>query len=1109
MTTMMSNRQRYSATQPRWEWVRRVLARPAFLLFSFLPVAFLLVSVLERKTARFTEEEAAVAAREAMNINAASSEDALTTILDYALPAEEDSRFAARVILARRAASGSFPNAGALGKITVPAEEIQRNEGRLTDLPARLELAQDSARQQGRRPARAIRLLSNQDLSYLKTFLWVRTPAEFRATFDRWVLVYFVSFLLASLVIPRRESQLDKYILPVCQLLTGIGLALMVSLRDPLRDSLTFVEFIRGTSAGLLIFAAVCTFGKPRKWQAFHQIPLFAAFFLATLLLLFGTGPGNGDARVNLWGFQPAEFIKILVLLFLSGFLAERWEYLRTYPESTFASWIHLPRFRDALPLLLGVLAVVAFFFDCKDLGPALVLAVLFLALFGIARGKWILSLAGLLSIASAFSLAFFLGWPETATQRIRIWLDPWSNRVAGGDHLAQSLWAFASGAWKGSGIGRGDPSLIPEVHTDLILAASGEELGLWGVALIFVLYSVLAYCGIRVAARSQDGYGVFMASGATLLLLLPLLLISCGVLGVFPLSGVVSPFLSYGKTAMIANFFLAGLLVALDQEASGTPSSQLTELKRSLKVPLFLFGAVFLILTTQVFRVQVLEADELLVRGCLVPQRDEVARYQYNPRLLKLLNAGLMARGTITDRNGTVLATSDWSELEKSKPALGALGINVEETCSKRDRRHYPLGASAFYLLGDPRKAIKRGARNTAFVERELNTYLQGFDDKPQTERDPGSGALIIRRDYSELIPLFRHRFDLSHPDAAALLNRPRNVRLHLDSRLQMRVEGILSAQLEKERLPRGAAVVVDVETGGILAAVSLPSPRELYGPKIPYKAVLEKAGGWQDRARFGIYPPGSTFKIVTALAALRKDPAAWSQLFPCEHLGPGECGTRGRGWKRPVRDYRCPPHGNIGLAEAITVSCNAYFAQLGTFFVGATQLHETAKLFNITRIGRPDSPAGLRGVLPMASFGQGPVSTTPLQMARVAAAVANQGIFKPGGLVASPSEKRPAATIVAPDSAALLGAAMRSVVTRGTARGLLSTGVDIAGKTGTADVEGKAPHSWFIGYAPSSPSPKIAFAVIVENGGLGGRIAAPAALQIAVAAKELSLWD
>jgi cell division protein FtsI/penicillin-binding protein 2 len=370
------------------------------------------------------------------------------------------------------------------------------------------------------------------------------------------------------------------------------------------------------------------------------------------------------------------------------------------------------------------------------------------------------------------------------------------------------------------------------------------------------------------------------------------------------------------------------------------------------------------------------------------------------------------------------------------------------------------------------------------------------------------------VKVDYRELIPLLRHRYEPDHPGVKRILERSRDVKTSIDVRLQLAAAQILERYARQAGRGAGAtgaaAVVMDPATGDLLASAGYPWPGEL-----PVRDTEEAAPTLIDRARYGIYPPGSTFKIVTAMAALRKDQGLARQTYQCTALPDGRVGNRVRGWGRPIRDDVTDrvPHGTVDMEKAIRVSCNAYFAQLATYAVQAQALLETADLLGI-KVARPNTPEQLKDALPQAGYGQGQVVATPFQMARVAATVANDGAMPEGRWVTDASNTRTAepVRILTGTPEGFIARSMREVVTAGTARQLAGIEPAIAGKTGTAEIQGKPSHSWFIGYAPYGAAAgkgrrRIAFAVIVEQGGYGGRVAALAAGEIVRKAAELGL--
>jgi len=458
--------------------------------------------------------------------------------------------------------------------------------------------------------------------------------------------------------------------------------------------------------------------------------------------------------------------------------------------------------------------------------------------------------------------------------------------------------------------------------------------------------------------------------------------------------------------------------------------------------------------------------------------------------------------RGSVFDRNGLPLATSDAKLLEKYQDQYSKLGVNVS-AIDLKDARYYPLGATTVHLLGDLRSRPNWGARNSSLIERDSMVRLQGYNDRARTVEvsNPGTGKVTytVRHDYRELVPLLRHTQEPDNPDVLRVMNRNRDVQTSIDAPLQLRTARILEAALKKMHREKGAAIVIDPFTGDLLTSVSYPWPDQMplkLGPDDGTDELL-------DRARYGLYPPGSTFKIVTAMAALRKDPNTAKLTYECRALPDGRVGNFVKGWGRPIRDdvQDRTPHGIVDMRKGTVVSCNAYYAQLATYAIGADALKKTTDLLGI-------SVGNLKGSLPQAGYGQAQVVASPFQLARAAATVAAHGQMPYGRWVIDESNARTEAPVpvLDPAQARTLGGYMREAVTAGTGRNAANAPVPVAGKTGTAELENKPSHAWFVGYAPYG-EPKIAFAVLVENGQYGGTAAAPIARDIVAAAAELGL--
>lgn len=1043
-------------------------------------------------------------------------------------------------------------------------------------------------------------------ISQIKPALVARRPSQFRNSFwvCFWLLIggLFVVHLLWSV----SGFIGDQFLLPTSGLLCGIGFLIIAGMRDPLRDTPGFSEYVIGVLAGLcgLLVASLSdrlpVIRTAKVWfKSRPIIPLGLAIGLSSLLLIFGSAPGGSDARVNLGPFQPVEVIRLLVVFYLAAYFDRHWEFLRHLNQSSqgffrLLSRLGAPRLVFFIPVVVAMVVVLIFFFLQKDLGPALVLGLVFLSLYGVARGRYLLIAGGVLIVLSGLILSFYIGEPWTVVKRIHIFLDVWNNGLRGGDQIAHSLWALSTGGLLGTGPGLGDTGTIPAGHTDLIISSIGEEFGWVAVVGVLTLYSILTFRSLRATLRSENDYDLFLGLGLTLVTGWQILLITTGILGLFPLSGVVSPFLSWGKSSMIANFINLGLLGSIS--ARGTTRPRTEHFVGPIRRLGLVMGLLILVVMVRAGYVQVARGDDYVLRGVLVELADGSFAYQYNQRLLSA--ARIMKTGTIYDRNGIPLATSDCAVLRQNSGVLTELGADPEKLCRQTESRIYPFGAKLFHLLGDLNTRVNWGAPATIYIEREYYSRLRGFDDRSvrvplkvvrsvnASRGEPGgtdelagpdqivvirqssddesleeagldsidgestrsSVALtVVKRDYSEILPLLRHRHEPDHPAVQAILNRERNVRLAVDLRLQLRSAEILSERLRDAKVKRGAVVVIDPPSGDILAAVSYPWPGEPFTPNPAPPGMPENPREeLVDRAFAALRPPGSTFKIVTALAALRLDGSRLEgQQFECRNQANGRVGMRIPGFRRAVLDATGDrAHGNPDMDEAIVRSCNAYFAQLG-LKIGPRQLLETADQLGI-RVAVRDAKRSPVEVLAegenllQAGYGQGQVVVTPFQMARVAAVVANGGRMEQGRWVIDDSNRRtePGVQMISPERSQFLIGSMRGVVTRGTASNASAS--TMAGKTGTAQVKSRlrylsgekvgfrdergnirylewkrgdptpaglrpafyeqpqVAHGWFIGLAPYDSKHPIAFSVLMENGGSGRGAAVPVADRI-----------
>jgi cell division protein FtsI/penicillin-binding protein 2/cell division protein FtsW (lipid II flippase) len=1045
-----------------------------------------------------------------INLNEAHAPADLLPTLQF-LDSPQDRSFAASRILAFIREQETINSLSDLRSIGLNRDQVRQATGIFSERLKKLGNGENS-----------LPLFTSAQIRQLRPLACVRNAADFHHLVLIYGSIFFLGFYVLHFAWRARRFSGDQILLPAVHILSGLGFVMMIRLRDPLRDALLFPDFASGVGIGcILAFLASLPDYERSPLKRLAYVPLLLSFILSVALILFGSGPGLSDAKVNLQigpiQFQPVELIKLFLLFFLAGYFADHWEFLRNLRQEPatlpgLLRGFQIPKFRYALPMLTAVTVAIAFFFLEKDLGPALVMTLLFLILYSAARSRIAGALISCVFLITAIWIGFELKVPHTVAARLLMWMSPWDNFVRpGGDHLAQSLWSFSSGGIFGSGLGFGNPASVPAIHTDLILAAIGEELGFIGLVCVWTAYAVFVHRAFRISIRSGGVYSMFLGLSAALLIALQAAFISAGILGIVPLSGVVTPFVNYGKSSAISGFLILGILASLSRSSSSHARDE------SFKKPVAHVGALLafagVVIIGQASRVQVFQSDYFLGRGALVSQADGHRRYIYNPRILEAVNS--IQRGSIFDRNGLPLATSSASLLQSYRAQYDQEHVDLNQTTKSGTGRYYPFENLTFHLLGDLRTRLNWGAPNSTYIERDMNTVLQGFDDHAtfvRVQDEPGGlQYFVLRRDFREVVPLVRYRYRPSQKQVQEILNRNRDIHISIDVRLQARVASILGKYILASGTHGGAAVVIDPSSGEVLASVSYPlvdltkAKSAAESDEISENSQLSDS--LLDRARYGLYPPGSSFKLVTAIAAMHSQPGVAGIVYECKRLPDGRVGNQVRGWGKPIRDDVTDkePHGKVDMAKGLIHSCNAYFAQLGAYVVGSERLLNAAEIFGI-RVASPNTAAQLKDALPQAAYGQGQVVATPIQMARVAGAIANQGVVVPVGILVG-SASQAAKPCLSADQASELSLYMRRVVTEGTGQEAKGAEIAIAGKTGTAELRNKPSHAWFVGFAPYGGSKQIAFAVLIENGRYGGRIAAPAAAEIADAAADLGL--
>jgi cell division protein FtsW (lipid II flippase) len=401
------------------------------------------------------------------------------------------------------------------------------------------------------------------------------------ATGDLTLAVIFVSlFVAAHLLLVAFGHQGDQLLLPAVGAMGGVGIVMLNRLPQDLAGTAAFgVELgmaatqVLWFAVGLVLMVAIAV-GLRDDGILRHYKYSWAAIGILLLAATLILGYEVNGAR--LWidlgpvSVQPGELLKIVLVVFIAGYLAET----RTLLTSArmrigFLSIPPLPYF---LPMLVLFAAVMLIVVRLNDLGTALLFFGIFLTMLFVATGRRSYVLIGLVLFVAGAWVAYQLFGHVQA--RINVWLDPFADPLGAGFQPVRALYALGRGGIFGEGLGQGIVTLgggltIPFVHTDFIFTAVAEELGLLGAFALLGFAAVLVFRGLRIAALARDDFGALLAVGLTASMGLQTLIIIGGNTKLIPLTGITLPFVSYGGSSVVASFIMVGLLLAVSHRSA------------------------------------------------------------------------------------------------------------------------------------------------------------------------------------------------------------------------------------------------------------------------------------------------------------------------------------------------------------------------------------------------------------------------------------------------------------------------------------------------------------------------------------------------------------
>jgi cell division protein FtsW (lipid II flippase) len=968
----------------------------------------------------------------------------------------------------------------------------------------------------------------------------VRTAAEVQATALTATLYYLggmAALILGRLVSGRRgRVNIPAHgILPATVGAIAMGFALQMSYSDPLHRRLwPGPDFAHGVALAGVIAAIVLLLPRDPVALAAPLYGVLPVVIVGVFIALWLFGQGTEEAQdtlINLAGFQPLELVKLAFVLFLGLFLGRRAAKLRYQRDRLFG--LSFPRRRHILPAIGVFLALFLSFVAVNDLGPLLILSLVFLALFYIVTraGGWVV--AAVLVVAVLVAVAVHvpaISGSQKVALRMQMWLDPWENAQPNGDQGALARWAIAAGYVKGRGLGYAPAYGLPAGHTDLVLAHLAEELGTFGMLLYVFCLGVIAWQGFLVALQGRTPERAVTAAGLCTLLVAQWLVIFAGNTGMLPLTGVPVPFLSYGKTHMITFVLVAAMLARLAEDGRAREATgELQELTRGV-LPVLAAALVAIAGGAAVAIAEgVVLAERTSLRGAITTLAPEPGypagrvSERYDPRFEEI--ARRIPRGPILDRNDQVIAGVDEAG-NRTYPLGDAMGTLLGPPEQIRLRPTWMLERLlAHKVRGYPEREdgnalwlaeVPEGGERLLFI---VHSYEEKPEDRARAEAMAGGAEVRLlplpAPDFRPLLPLLR----AGPAEREAALARivadvpSRTARTTIDARLQKATSDIL-----KRAAQRGlaaAAVVIDVNTGEVLARAQWPD----FDPGDP--GLLDRLrdpqfhsrdpkftgyyGPWPDKTGFrGVYQGGSAAKLFTGVVAARAGvlgggPACLVKTgptFACvSRDAEGPFFTK-PGWYKPVHDHPLDsPHGHPDFVEGLAKSCNVYFGQLGLQLgrEAFSKLVDDGLEMGFGRGWYDPGKPGSRD-LALTAFGQHASMMNVSQAARLVALIGDGGMYRrcPASLEKGVKcDEKP--LLAKPELTTPILSGMRAVMTRGTGHGLytspgLPAGLRVYGKTGTADsigikeeqpwhvelgVYGK-PHSWFLALAEPAADPE-----------------------------------
>lgn len=902
-------------------------------------------------------------------------------------------------------------------------------------------------------------------------------------------IIIFVNHMIGSLVLLSSRHDLTYLFFPLFQLIAVFAFivltraiyprsnrlilnhtAMLLSISFVILTRLSFTRSMR--QFAIIVISMVVALIIPyfikyiefiRKCEFLYVI---IGIVILGAVLVSGRISNGSKLSFSIFGvsFQPSEFVKIIYVLFIAGILSRA---------------RHLGHI--ALSAILAATHVLILVFS-KDLGSALIYFIVYTVLLFVTTRKFRYLFMGLLGACGASYIAYFLF--SHVRVRVQAWLDPWTDIDATGYQIAQSLFGIGTGGWFGMGIDAGTPTSIPYVEQDFIFSAICEEYGvIFGICLIAICVNLFLEI-VHVSKVCLEPFVKYSAYGLGIVYIVQLFLTIGGNSKFVPLTGVTLPLISYGGSSVLATMIMFAVIQGFyinkdyfryefypEYDDYGEDGDY-AEYNDSYDN----YGADEDYCENSGYEAENNEYDDYDENGvyyerepqmniiaglfslCFVAisvylmhfvyfDSSQVINNSYNAKRQEILAAQTI-RGDIMSSDGKVLAT----------------------TLANSDERYYPY--------------------------KEVFSHAVGYADNGRMGVEQIANIYLVSSNISLTDKLQDALADEKYMGNAVITT--------FDAGLQEAAYNALGAY-------DGAIIVTEPSTGKILAMVSKPdfdpnTINEIWDTIIndTESSVLV------NRATQGVYPPGSTFKILTALEYIRENPTSYLVYnFNCT-------GRFVRG-DNTINCFHGTTHGTVDFTQSFAKSCNSSFANIGLKLDREGFLNTLEKLY-FNKALPVDMLANKSAVsasivdsdnsMIQTVIGQGETQITPLHLAMITSMIANDGkmmlpytidhVETAQGDLIKQFEPQELGQLITTEEAAALQELMKSVVDEGTGTRLKGMEYSAAGKTGSAEYNANSDsHAWFTGYTYDTPYP-IQITVIMEGAGSGGEYAVPVARRV-----------